>query len=58
VLQPNEVGKVEILLDGRRFIGPKTCSLYLTLNNGTARETRVFTIKADNSEPQDPAGQK
>jgi hypothetical protein len=34
-LEPNEEGKVEVLLDTRRFVGRKTISMYLTLENGT-----------------------
>jgi hypothetical protein len=39
VLQPSEEGAVEVNLDTRRFAGPKTVSLYLTLEYGTTITT-------------------
>jgi hypothetical protein len=52
-LQPNEVATVEISLDTRRFRGPKTASLWLTLDNGITTETR-FTITANSLEGPQP----
>jgi len=49
VLQPNEEGKVEILLDTRRFVGPKTKALWLETDNGK-RSVTVLYIKADSQD--------
>jgi hypothetical protein len=44
VLQPNEEGKLEVFFDTRRFKGPKTQCLWLSMDNGM---TTMFTISAD-----------
>jgi hypothetical protein len=49
VLLPGEVGEVEVILDTSRFVGPKTQTLFLTLDNGTVAEARL-TITADSQE--------
>jgi hypothetical protein len=46
VLEPNEEGRIEIVLDTRRFQGPKTVALYLQTDNGKRMET-IFYITAD-----------
>jgi hypothetical protein len=49
VLQPYEEGKVEIVLDTRRFRGTKTSALYLEMENGQTIETK-FTVTADSQD--------
>jgi hypothetical protein len=45
VLQPGEVGAIEIFLDASRFVGPKARAHYLTLDDGKPFEVRL-TVKA------------
>jgi hypothetical protein len=45
VLEPGEVGAIEIHLDASRFVGAKTRLLYLTLDNGKPFEV-ILTVKA------------
>ena len=51
VLQPKEVGKIEIIGDTAQFIGPKTRVLFLVTekNRGWIEEFR-FWITADSEE--------
>jgi hypothetical protein len=46
VLQPTEVGQIEVILDTSRFSGPKTLSVWLTVDNGKIREY-VFVVTAN-----------
>jgi hypothetical protein len=50
VLQPNEQGMVEIVMDTARFRGPKTAVMYLTMDNGKTIHT-VFRLNADSQDP-------
>lgn len=51
VLQPGETGKVEIVLDGGRFVGSRTYAYWLTTDDG--KET-VFRISASSERDPQP----
>jgi hypothetical protein len=53
VIQPNEEGKVEIVLDTRLFRGRKRSTLYLQMDNGKTTEAR-FTVTADSQDDPQP----
>ncbi len=43
VLQPNEEGKIEVFVDTRTFVGPKSRTLFVTFENGMKwTEARLF----------------
>jgi hypothetical protein len=46
VLQPGQQATVEIVVDTRRFVGPRSAALYLSAENDRLMVT-VFTITAD-----------
>jgi hypothetical protein len=51
VLPPKEEGKIEIIVDTRRFNGPKTKSHWLTTQkNGGPTEEFILSIQADSNE--------
>jgi hypothetical protein len=50
VIQPFEVGELEISLDTRRFVGRKTFSAYLQTDNGKLMET-ILNITIDAQDP-------
>jgi hypothetical protein len=51
VLKPNEEGKVVILLDTARFVGPKTRVHILTVDNGKTTQTWNLAVTADSQDP-------
>ena len=53
LVQPNEIGKVEISLDTSRFRGRRTHSLWLSMENGKTIQTK-FTITADSQDGPQP----
>lgn len=50
VLQPNEEGKLQIVVDTRRFHGSKTMGLYLTTEHGATTQEFRFTISGISQE--------
>jgi len=44
VLEPNEVGLVEVTVDTNRFVGSKTVTLYLTMEQFGSTEQFRFII--------------
>jgi hypothetical protein len=53
LLQLGEVGKIEVFLDTRRFVGPKTCALYVDIGTEERKVIR-FTVNADSRDPPQP----
>jgi hypothetical protein len=53
VLQPGEVGEIEITVDTRRFKGQKSRNYYLTMQSLDTKVETYFTITADAQD--DPA---
>jgi hypothetical protein len=46
-LQPNEEGWVDVLMDARRFKGPKTITLYVTVEGDQYASTAALVISAN-----------
>jgi hypothetical protein len=52
MLKPNEEGRIEVAFDTGRFVGPKTQSLYLTIEQRGISETFVLSITANSSDAE------
>ena len=51
VLQPNEVGEIEVELDTARFNGRRSIALFLNYEIGNSADERRFTVSATSQEP-------
>jgi Protein of unknown function (DUF1573) len=54
VLRPGEEARLEIVVDSRRFLGPRTQNCCVEIDNGRMKTAMRFQVTADSREDMQP----